>query len=172
MDKLVQNLDSGFFRGLMSLWIHEDGLIWRHTRTIIAIEAGVLGGAYSVHSSSEFVSIFILILGSILTFILYLIMQHHRKFRDQNHTLLELAGKKLSYQYCDTGTPTFSLKSNGVWFSSFTGRRLFMFSVILLILVNIGMIIWILVKTYTVSCVNILARLVLLMGMWILFTLV
>lgn len=143
MEQSQLQADSAFFRGLMSLWIHEDRLIWSHTRTLIALQAGVLGGAYSIHGPSKVLAILLLVLGVILSVILFLIIQNNKQFRDRNAPLTVKIGKSLSQPYCDADTLEFGLSAKLKWFRRLTGLRLLMCVVILLVVVDIGMIIWV-----------------------------
>ncbi len=130
----------------MSLWIYEDGLIWSNTRTLIVIQAGVLGGAYSLRESNKWIAVFVLALGILFTIMLYLIMQHHRQYRDMNKNLIQKIGEQLSQWSCDADTPAFSLELKPKFLGIYSGRRLLMISVALLIGLNTCMIIWLLVK--------------------------
>ena len=100
MDDLINKKNGAFFSALMFHWIHEDQIIWGHTKTLIAIQAGVIGGAYSIHEKSGTAAIVLLGLGMLLTVVLLLIMRHNKQTRDLNVKLINKIGEELAlYPY-------------------------------------------------------------------------
>lgn len=62
--------------------IHQDNLVWSRTQTLIAIQGGVLAGAYAVQCSL-LLAVPLLLLGIALTVILWIIVERDQDHRDR-----------------------------------------------------------------------------------------
>jgi hypothetical protein len=92
------SVDSGFFRALMAYYIHQNQLMWSRVQILIAIQAGVLGGAYTLRKLVV-IDVVMLVFGALLTVFLLFMMRRDEQIRDANIGLLESMARSFS------GTP-------------------------------------------------------------------
>lgn len=141
--------DSGFFRALISYWIHEDRLIWSHTQLLMALQVAVLAAAYGLSETGyKRTALIVPGIGVLLTVAISFNMTRCWRNRKENEELTRKVGQRLSEPYSDTKTRSFCLPSDvrAGWPAPFYGRWLVGFVICLILAINIGMFFWLLLK--------------------------
>lgn len=73
---------SKLYAPLMSYYLHQDHLMWSRIQTVIAVQAGSLGGAYTIRQDSPYIAVLLMVLGVILTVLLYFLLKRDEQIRD------------------------------------------------------------------------------------------
>jgi len=79
VEKPVVPSENEVFRLLGTYWIYQDQIGWSRTQTLVAVEAGVLAGAFAKTGA---LSVVILILGALLVAYLYRLILRDWQIRD------------------------------------------------------------------------------------------
>ena len=130
--------DSGFFRALISYYIHQDQLMWNRTQILIAIQGGSLAGSYSLIGKNNWVAFLILLSAVLFTLLLLAVIKRDIDARDVNLQLIDKIAEELSKPYEGDGVPCFRLIPKPKW-STLRGKFALLVVVCLLLLIDIVM---------------------------------
>ncbi len=90
--------DAEFFSALMSLAVHQDSLMWSRVQIILAVQGGVLVGAYGTRAEA-LVASSLLVFGAAVTLVVLVMMGRDRLFRQLNQPLLLNVGNALAKRH-------------------------------------------------------------------------
>lgn len=98
--KAEAGVNPQFFTVLMNYYIHQNGLMWNRLQFLVAVQAAVLTGAYTMRSQAG-LPVALLVLGFLLSLAVLLMMKRDEQIRDVNRPLIEYIGIKLSRECGD-----------------------------------------------------------------------
>jgi hypothetical protein len=130
--------DSGFFRALISYYIHQDQLMWSRTQILIATQGGFLAGSYSLIGKNDWVAFLMPLSAALFTLLLSAVIKLDMSDRDVNLKLMDKIAEELSNPYVGNNIPRFRLTSERKW-STIRGRFVLLVVICLLLLSDITM---------------------------------
>ncbi len=80
-------IDAGFYRSLMTYYIHQDALLWSRVQWLIALQAGVLTAGFS--QRHNWIGPTIMVLGAILTILILFLLLKDQDDRDGNLLVMD-----------------------------------------------------------------------------------
>jgi hypothetical protein len=84
--------DSGLYRSVLSMALHQDRLLWSRVQLLIAVQGAVLAGSYALRAS--WLAPAILGFGAALTLLLISLVEKDQLDRDVNQKLLDELGSR------------------------------------------------------------------------------
>lgn len=105
----TSNIDSGFFRALISYYCHQNQLMWNRVHTFVIVQLAVIGGSYSIRNDTNLWLILLLLSGALITFLLLILFDRDCHIRDANRDLINDIGKELSKKYTNEENKFFKL---------------------------------------------------------------
>lgn len=97
---------SGLYQSLVQHKIHQDQLLWSRIQTVSAIQVGVIGGGFAIHSAWKDLPLGggLLVIGGLLTLVLfYLIIGDYADMEVNDDIMKRLAERLLPYELKDEG---------------------------------------------------------------------
>ena len=90
------NAISGLYQALVQHKIHQDQLLWSRIQIVHAVQVGVLGGGFALHSwGHSFLGGWLLVIGGLLTLVLYFLIVGDYADMKVNESIMDKLAKKL-----------------------------------------------------------------------------
>ena len=88
---------SGLYQSLVQHKIHQDQLLWSRIQIVHAVQVGVLGGGFALHSvwGHSFLGGWLLVIGGLLTLVLYFLIVGDYADMKVNESIMDKLAKKL-----------------------------------------------------------------------------
>jgi hypothetical protein len=123
--KLTDVHDDAVYQWLTSYLLHQDQLSWSRTQTIVAVEAGVLAGAFYLNGRAAVIP---LLLGAVVIWLCWSLICRDWQIRDQDLSKLDDVHEQFGIRViCDEQHP---------WWS---GKKVSRFLIWVMIAVNIAL---------------------------------